>query len=50
MHADNSHHLVAAAKRRHDETRARAIQALGADAGTGDRLGFLFRPLMSAPV
>lgn len=28
MHADNSHHLVAAAKRRHDETRARAIQAL----------------------
>lgn len=29
MRADNSHHLIASAKRRHEETRARAIQALG---------------------
>lgn len=28
MHADNSHHLITAAKRHHEETRARAIQAL----------------------
>lgn len=28
MHADNSHHLIAAAKRRHEETRAKAIQVL----------------------
>jgi len=28
MHADNSHHLIAAAQRRHEETRAKAIQAL----------------------
>lgn len=28
MHADNSHHLIAAAQRRHAATRAKAIQAL----------------------
>ncbi|GFZ78046.1 DUF6262 family protein [Nesterenkonia alkaliphila] len=28
MHADNSDHLIAAAKRRHEDTRARAIEAL----------------------
>ncbi|PQZ99297.1 transposase [Arthrobacter sp. MYb224] len=28
MHADNSHHLIAAAQQRHENTRAKAIQAL----------------------
>lgn len=28
MHADNSHHLIAAAQRRHETTRAKASQAL----------------------
>lgn len=28
MHADNSHHLIAAAQQRHETTRAKAIQAL----------------------
>lgn len=28
MHADNSHHLIAAARQRHETTRARATQAL----------------------
>ncbi|WJZ68606.1 DUF6262 family protein [Kocuria rosea] len=28
MHADNSHHLIAAAQRRHEATRAKAAQAL----------------------
>lgn len=28
MHADNSHHLIVAAQRRHETTRAKATQAL----------------------
>lgn len=28
MHVDNSHHLIAAAQRRHESTRAKATQAL----------------------
>lgn len=28
MHADNSHHLITAAQRRHETTRAKATQAL----------------------
>lgn len=28
MHADNSHHLIAAAQRRHETARAKATQAL----------------------
>lgn len=28
MHADNSHHLIAAAQQRHETTRVKALQAL----------------------
>jgi hypothetical protein len=31
MRADNSHHIVSAARDRHEYTRAKAIQALGRD-------------------
>ena len=36
MHADNSHHLTEAARRRHDQAHQRVIRALRA-ARTGDR-------------
>jgi Family of unknown function (DUF6262) len=40
MRADNSHHLVAAARRRSQATRGRAIQALRRLVATGDPVTF----------
>ena len=40
MRADNSHHLVAAAQRRAEQTRGRAIAALRRMDATGQRINF----------
>jgi len=40
MRADNSHHLVAAARRRAEQTRGRAIAALRRMDATGQRINF----------
>lgn len=40
MPADNSHHIVAAARRRAEQTRQRAIAALRHMDATGQRISF----------
>lgn len=40
MRADNSHHVVAAARRRAEQTRGRAIAALRRMDTTGQRINF----------
>ena len=40
MHADNSHHLIASAQQRHQETRDKATQALRALARQGGAVTF----------